>query len=571
MITIQRIPTPNAKYHLLPITPKTAKAPASLPLFSIFNSHQHPKISCSNRHNSTRPNPNPLKPLLNPPPLSKPLQNIPPRSNGSSSLFLHPGNSQALALCGFGYWIQGFRCFPWLALNFHLAQGLNLHPSTLQLVQFSANLPMVAKPLYGVLTDIVYIGGARRVPYVSFGVLLQLLSWGTLALIPIADETLTIPMACILLSNFGASFTEVAIDALVTEFSKKQKGGELQSFAFMVLAAGGILGNLSGGFFLQKLQQPKLLFLVFSLLLSFQLAASLATRENSITTSSHPSHRLVKKSISESLSKQFSNLLTAISEERIFRPMAWVVASIAVVPMLSGPIFCFQMQCLNLDPSIIGLSKVIGQLMVLSATVFYNRTLKRIPMRKLIFGVQLAYAISVLSDFFLATQLNLRFGISNESYVLCVSALAEAVAQFKILPFSVLFANVCPKGCEGSLIAFLASALCLSSIFSGFLGVGLANFIGLSSENYSNLPPWCLWDGFLTYQCRDLCGKEGTVEGEEEWSFCLLARQGTKKFALKATRIHSCLSFVTAVNSTLLVLEQVLRYIPTPVGHSVFD
>ncbi|ONI26872.1 hypothetical protein PRUPE_1G052100 [Prunus persica] len=34
-----------------------------------------------------------------------------------------------LFLCGFGYWMQGFRCFPWLALNFHMAHNLNMHPS----------------------------------------------------------------------------------------------------------------------------------------------------------------------------------------------------------------------------------------------------------------------------------------------------------------------------------------------------------------------------------------------------------------------------------------------------------
>ncbi|XP_058094957.1 probable folate-biopterin transporter 8, chloroplastic isoform X2 [Magnolia sinica] len=316
---------------------------------------------------------------------------------------------------------------------------------------------------------------------------LEVLSWGTLALIPITGVTLPTQMACILLSNLGASFTEVASDALIAEFGKKHKVGELQSYAFMALAAGGILGNLSGGLFLQKTQQPKILFLVFSLLLSFQLAASLTTRENMIDAPRRPSHHLVQKSISENLSKQFSNLITAVNEDHIFRPLSWVIASIAVVPMLSGTTYCYQMQCLKLKPSIIGLSKVIGQLMVLSATVFYNRTLKRIPMRKLICGVQITYAISILADLFLVKQINLRLGISNEAYVLCVSALAEAVAQFKILPFLVLFANVCPRGCEGSLIAFLASALCLSSIFSGFLGVGVAYLIGISSEDYSNL------------------------------------------------------------------------------------
>ncbi|XXG42710.1 hypothetical protein AAC387_Pa01g2919 [Persea americana] len=368
-----------------------------------------------------------------------------------------------------------------------MVQSLNLHPSILQLVQYSANLPMVAKPLYGIISDAVYFGDAHRLPYISFGVLLQALSWGFLALMPVHCGTLYAQMAFILLSNLGASFTEVASDAFIAEFSKKRKLGELQSYAFMAIASGGILGYLSGGLFLQKVQQPKIMFLIFSLLLSFQLAISLTTRENSLD-SSHPDNHPVQRSISENLRKQFSDLIVAISEQRVFRPLAWVVASIAVVPMLSGTTFCYQTQCLKINPSIIGMSKVIGQLMVLSATVFYNRHLKRISLRNLICGVQIIYALSILSDLFLIKQFNVKLGIPNEVHVLCLSAVAEAVAQFKILPFSVLFANLCPRGCEGSLIAFLASALCLSSIFSGFLGIGLATLIGISSENFSSLP-----------------------------------------------------------------------------------
>ncbi|MCI01395.1 putative folate-biopterin transporter 8 chloroplastic-like, partial [Trifolium medium] len=79
------------------------------------------------------------------------------------------GSKQMLILCGFGYWLQGFRCFPWLALNFHMASNLNLNPSILQLVQYSANLPMVAKPLYGILSDVIYIGCAHRIPYIVIG------------------------------------------------------------------------------------------------------------------------------------------------------------------------------------------------------------------------------------------------------------------------------------------------------------------------------------------------------------------------------------------------------------------
>ncbi|PPR99640.1 hypothetical protein GOBAR_AA21028 [Gossypium barbadense] len=337
------------------------------------------------------------------------------------------GCQEMLGLCGLGYWVQGFRCFPWLALNFHMAYNLNLNPSTLQLVQNSGNLPMVAKPLFGILSDALYIGGAHRIPYICIG-----------------GQALPALMACVLLSNTGAAITEVAKDALITEYGQKHRITGLQSYAFMALAAGGILGNLLGGYFLVKLP-PRMI-------------------------------------------KQLSDLMIAISEDSIFRPLTWIVASIAMVPILSGSIFCYQTQCLHLNPSVIGMSRVIGQLILLSLTVLYNRYWKQIPMRKLIGVVQILYASSLLLDLALVREINLSIGIPNEVFALCFSGLAETLAQFKILPFSVLLATLCPRGCEGSLTSFLASALCLSSIVSGFWGVGLAAMLGIRSSDYSNLP-----------------------------------------------------------------------------------
>uniref|UniRef100_A0A804Q8V1 Folate-biopterin transporter 9, chloroplastic n=1 Tax=Zea mays TaxID=4577 RepID=A0A804Q8V1_MAIZE len=358
-------------------------------------------------------------------------------------------------VCGVGYWVQGFRCFPWLALNFHLTRGMGLSPAGLQLLQNAGSLPLVAKPLFGVLSDAVYIGRAHRIPYISLG---------------------------------GASVTEVVSDAVVTEFSRTQKAGVLQSYAFVALAAGSLLGNLSGGYILLKTQEPKIMFTAFSVLLGFQLALSLSTKETLPSSRGNSRNRLVKSSLAANFRKQFSNLMTAIREERILYPLAWIMTSFAVVPVLSGTMFCFQTQYLNLDPSVIGLSKVVGQVMVLSLTVLYNRYLKRIPLRCLTTGLQILYALAVLSDLILVKQVNLVLGIPNEIHVLCFSALAEALAQFKVLPFSVLLSSLCPPGCEGSLFAFFTSGLVLSAILSGVFGVGLSTLIGVSSVDYSSLP-----------------------------------------------------------------------------------
>ncbi|KAJ7979763.1 FBT8 [Quillaja saponaria] len=473
-------------------------------IYPSISSYEDPFLTVTPKFLKPRPKPSLrlLKPILcfqnqNPNTINRPTFNVTPnqvyvkkrkkhRVYEEKRGFPQVGSQQMLTLCGFGYWVQGFRCFPWLALNFHMAHNLNLQPSTLQLVQSSANLPMVAKPIYGILSDAIYIGGAHRIPYISIGVLLQVLSWVPLALIPTAREVLPTLMACALLSNLGASVTEVANDALIAEYGQKHKIGGLQSYAFMALATGGILGNLIGGYFLLK-TPPRTMFLMFSVFLFLQLAISFSTAEESLGVPQLSDYSLARKSISSSIRKQLSDLVTAIGEESISRPLIWIVTSIAMVPILSGSIFCYQTQFLNLDPSIIGLSRVIGQLMLLSATVLYDRYWKKVPMRKLIAVVQILYASSLLLDLVLVKQINLALGIPNEVFALCFSGLAEILAQFKLLPFLVLFASLCPQGCEGSLTSFLASTWCLSSIISGFLGVGLASVLGITSGDYSGL------------------------------------------------------------------------------------
>ncbi|KAK6941830.1 Biopterin transporter family [Dillenia turbinata] len=78
--------------------------------------------------------------------------------------------------------------------------------------------------------------------------------------------------------------------------------------------------------------------------------------------------------------------------------------------------------------------------------------------------------------------INLKLGIPNETFALCFSGVAETVAQFELLPFSVLLATLCPPGSEGALTSFLALALCLSSIISGFLGIVLNLILGFLSS-----------------------------------------------------------------------------------------
>ncbi|CAA3033035.1 probable folate-biopterin transporter 7, partial [Olea europaea subsp. europaea] len=47
---------------------------------------------------------------------------------------------------------------------------------------------------------------------------------------------------------------------------------------------------------------------------------------------------------------------------------------------------------------------------------------------------------------------------------------------------------LCPPRCEGLVMAFIMSAISLAFIVSGYLGVALASYVGVTGDDFSGLP-----------------------------------------------------------------------------------
>uniref|UniRef100_A0A6N2LMW5 Major facilitator superfamily (MFS) profile domain-containing protein n=1 Tax=Salix viminalis TaxID=40686 RepID=A0A6N2LMW5_SALVM len=389
--------------------------------------------------------------------VSSPPPPPPPSSSGDKD----PNPTRRIL--GLGFWIQGFRCLPWMAINFFLKDGLHVDPSTLQLLQNSANLPMVA--------------------------FLQSVSWLAIAILSPSGISIITLSLCLLLSNLGASIAEVANDAIVAETGKQPavppeksrsySSGELQSFVWIASSAGGALGNLLGGIAI-TIYGPQAMFLLFSLTVALQLFIIITVRESSLN--------LPRSSSRVGLRKQLSELSVALQKPEIARSITWLAASNAIVPALTGTMFFYQTQYLNINSSVLGISKVFGQAAMLLWSLIYNRFLKSVPSKKLIAAIQGVMAVFMLSDVLFVNGVYRRMGVPDLLYVIVFSGLVEVLFFFKLLPFNILMAQLCPSGCEGSLMAFVASATALSFIVSGYLGVALSSFVGVTGSDFSGFP-----------------------------------------------------------------------------------
>lgn len=72
-------------------------------------------------------------------------------------------------LLGVGFMVQGLRSVPLRAVSYFMRDDLLVDFYTLQILKNTVNLPQVAKPIYGIISDTLYIHGQHRIPYIALG------------------------------------------------------------------------------------------------------------------------------------------------------------------------------------------------------------------------------------------------------------------------------------------------------------------------------------------------------------------------------------------------------------------
>ncbi|KAL7225079.1 hypothetical protein ACSBR1_020392 [Camellia fascicularis] len=114
--------------------------------------------------------------------------------------------------------------------------------------------------------------------------------------------------------------------------------------------------------------------------------------------------------------KQLSELLVALRKPEIAHLITWFALSYAIIPALTGTIFFYQTQHLELDSSVLGVSKVFGQVAMLLWGVAYNQHLKFVPLKKLISAIQSTTAVFMVSDVLFVKGIYRRMGMPDSVF-----------------------------------------------------------------------------------------------------------------------------------------------------------
>ncbi|CAI0379982.1 unnamed protein product [Linum tenue] len=452
-----------------------------------------------------------------------------------------PENSERKV--GRGWGLLGFRSFVWTAVSYQLKDKLKLSPSASQFVSSVAFFPWSIKPLYGIVSDCISIRGRKRIPYLIIATILSLVPWPILGLNATFRNSSWHLMVLLTAQNLGTAMADVVVDAMIAEAVRSEKAsfaGDLQSLSWFSMALGGICGSLLGGYALSNLPIDKI-FLLFTVLPAIQLFSCVLVEETPVSSGDVPtsedlgdSHDMNgnspsdedsyfmrkssstiskrKKSKKRGKKKRFSNksqfvekenagrlgwyyslksatysLLQAFRKPIILRPMAWFFLAHITFPNLSTVMFYYQTEFLNLDAAFLGTTRVIGWLGLMLGTFVYNRHLKTMKLRTILLYTHIGLSLLSLLDIVLVSRMNIAYGITDKHMVLVGSALADAINQFKFMPFLILSGQLCPPGIEGTLFALFMSINNFGSTVGSFVGAGLASFLNLSSGSFDNL------------------------------------------------------------------------------------
>ncbi|KAF0917635.1 hypothetical protein E2562_020995 [Oryza meyeriana var. granulata] len=442
------------------------------------------------------------------------------------------------------YFIQGFRSFVWTAVSYQMKDMMKLSPSTSQFLVSVAYFPWSIKPLYGILSDCIPIKQRKRTPYLIISSCLSLFPWLILGMSEPLRSSSNFLTALLIVQNLGSAMADVVIDAMIAEAVRSagpEFAGDLQSLSWSSMAVGGIFGSLLGGYALSNLP-IHVIYIIFSALPLFQLISCIFVEESpkgfeSTIDNAAPKHVVdqavdssspvkgssesykhegtrrrkgarrnsKRKSLSKrpedhdknnksinsrpylSLKSAFFSLCTAFKQPTILRPMAWFFFSNVAIPNISTVMFYYQTEALHLEASFLGTARVIGWFSLMLGTYIYNRYFKHKKLRNILMFAHVGLAIISVLDILLVLRLHVHYGIADKYMVLWGSALADAINQFKMMPFLILSGQLCPPGIEGTLFALFMSINNLGSTLGSFLGAALASALSISSAQFDNL------------------------------------------------------------------------------------
>lgn len=316
-------------------------------------------------------------------------------------------------------------------------------------------LPFLIKPLLGLLSDAVPLGGLRRRPYVLVSSACASAAWAALALMP--GYSYRPVLFLLTAANLGIAFSDVLCDAVMVESGKKTGSTGLFQAAQIGTLYATLLATGLGGGWLAEHASYRAAFALTALFPALIFAASLTLEEAPARSPSSPAGR-------------GAPALWSLLRSRGFWALAGIILLFNFTPFQGTSMFYFQTDTLGFSKLFIGILTSIGGVCgVAGAALFwrcYGRTVR-------LFGVsaRLDTAALLRLSVVLGVPLTLLYlAYRNQAAALLLTALAGAAGVFMRLSLMDEAAKRCPAGGEAACFALFMALFNAAAMASNTLG-----------------------------------------------------------------------------------------------------
>jgi len=383
-------------------------------------------------------------------------------------------------------------------------------------------LPWAMKPVIGLVSDALPIGGYNKAPYILLSSLFGVAACATVGGVQQSHLSIARLVGCLFLMQLQFSTCDLLSEAKYAEKmqSRPEHGPALMTFVWFGLQVGGLVATVLIGPVLKHCG-PKVPYLIALIPVAFiilpvmrnfleespknpfQVAAArkrlfeqkeacvlcflmflgtAALTVLGITYESAKVNALASLGVAAVMLVAFSVLLRPV----IAKVNAFFLLQTSLGISIGGASFYFYTDNPQQFPegphfsqefftSVLGTA---GSICSLVGIYTYQRFASQWTYRGLLFLSNMVLSLLSLSDIVLFTRFNVRLGLPDHGFVLGASVLTGVIAQWMWMPGIVILSQLCPKGMEATMYALLAGCHNLGNTVASNCGAWVLEVLG---------------------------------------------------------------------------------------------
>jgi len=381
------------------------------------------------------------------------------------------------------YFTHGFSGISKIAISFYYKDILNLSPLELSIITSITAIPLIIKPLYGFISDSFPFFGYNRKSYLICSSLLGSISWIIMAnFVSLTNITIIYGVFFITLSFISLSFTDVLIDAIaVSKIRENQNINSIQTIFWISSSLGSIISSYLSGYLLQN-YNIAFVFYLSAVIPLITATITVFIKEPLIFKLENSHYNTIQL-----LKIKIKKILKILSQKKILYPLIFLMLMNAM-PKIGTTMFFFEVNKLGFQPEFFGKLALFSSVSSLFGILLYNLKFKSIQLRTILKWTCIFGVILGIFTLILVTRVNKLIGIPDTLFVILDDIILSIFYKITLLPILVIATQVCPSGLEGMLFATIISANNLSNIIGKLLGGLLTKLMGITNDNFTNIP-----------------------------------------------------------------------------------